>query len=113
MSTIKHIRLTIFQMDQKEFAKAVGVNQSTVSKWERGATLTLKNVVGLRRAAIDLGLPWSDELLFSEPDTTRIRRQELELEARKKRDELEAKMKTIRPLQDSLRAVEAELEALG
>ncbi len=64
MNTIKHIRKTVFDMTQAEFAVIAGVKQSSVSRWERGVQPSLEEMRAIRKAAIDMNLPWDDAMFF-------------------------------------------------
>lgn len=67
MNAIKHIRKNVFEMTQAQFAEAVGVMQSTVSRWENGVEPDRADLVAIRSVAMDRGFPdWSDDLLFVE-----------------------------------------------
>lgn len=71
-----HIRTELFQMTQAEFAAALGVDQSTVSRWEQGKlSPDLEDAAKIRRMARNKkrveewkkrGVEWSDSLLFGE-----------------------------------------------
>lgn len=67
MNAIKHIRKNVFDATQQEFAAIAGVQQSTVSRWERGVALTLDEMRRIRQAAFDRGVAWSDDWFFSTP----------------------------------------------
>lgn len=66
MSTIRKIRVDLFQMKQPDFAAAIGVSQGTVSRWERGMDPSLSQLSNIRDAALARGLDWNDSLFFSE-----------------------------------------------
>lgn len=48
---MKKIRTDKFKMTQAEFARAVGVNQSTVNRWEKGSLPSLEQVPKIVSAA--------------------------------------------------------------
>lgn len=51
MTNMKKIRTDKFKMTQAEFARAVGVNQSTVNRWEKGSLPSLEQVPKIVSAA--------------------------------------------------------------
>jgi transcriptional regulator with XRE-family HTH domain len=65
MNAIKAIRKHVFGVTQIEFAEIAGVKQSSVSRWEAGVAPTLDEMAAIRRAAVERGLPWSDEFFFT------------------------------------------------
>jgi DNA-binding transcriptional regulator YiaG len=67
MSTIRHIRKHVFQMNQADFAARIGVMQSTVSRWENGTEPDRADLMNIRAAAASAGLPWDDAWLFDTP----------------------------------------------
>ena len=42
---LKYVRVFIMEMNQNEFAKAIGATQTSVSKWENGKNLIPTNVL--------------------------------------------------------------------
>jgi transcriptional regulator with XRE-family HTH domain len=68
MNAIKNIRENVFKMKrQQEFADAIGVDQSAVSRWERGASPSLEAMAAIRGAAQKRRLRWNDKLFFEAP----------------------------------------------
>lgn len=73
-NALTHIRTEMFQMTQAQFASALGVDQSTVSRWEQGKlSPDLTAVARIRALANEKkrdfkkrGVKWSDALLFGE-----------------------------------------------
>lgn len=66
MNAIRHIRKNVFRLKQQEFAAIAGVQQSTVSRWERGeASPSLDEMAAIREAAKLRRLRWSDGLFFA------------------------------------------------
>lgn len=71
MNAIRHIRKNVFRLKQQEFAAIAGVQQSTVSRWERGeASPSLDEMAAIREAARGKR-GWSDKLFFEAPDLVR------------------------------------------
>lgn len=67
MNTIWHIRKNVFGVRQSEFAALAGVQQSTVSRWERGeGSPSLQEMSAIRAAAHDRGHEWNDRWFFEE-----------------------------------------------
>ncbi|WP_293862338.1 helix-turn-helix domain-containing protein [uncultured Alsobacter sp.] len=64
MSPIKNIRVNLFKLTQPEFARVIGVDQGTVSRWERGMDPTLGQALKIKEAALARGLEWDSDLLF-------------------------------------------------
>ncbi|WP_442872846.1 helix-turn-helix transcriptional regulator [Aurantimonas sp. C2-3-R2] len=71
MSPIKRIRLHVFKLKQKDFADLAGVQQSTVSRWEAGTSLSWPEMQRIREAASKAGIRWDDKWFF-EPAPERI-----------------------------------------
>ena len=68
MNPIKHIREQVFKMKrQQEFADAIGVDQSAVSRSERGASPSLEAMAAIRSEALRRKLRWNDKLFFEAP----------------------------------------------
>ncbi|WP_173995079.1 helix-turn-helix transcriptional regulator [Agrobacterium tumefaciens] len=67
MNEIRHIRKDLFKVSQAEFAAALGVAQSTVSRWERGVPPSLDEMKEIRSVAIERGIDWSDSYFFCPP----------------------------------------------
>lgn len=42
---LKYVRVFIMDMNQKDFAIAVGATQTSISKWENGKTLISTNIL--------------------------------------------------------------------
>lgn len=64
MSTIRHIRKTVFNVSQSEFAAIAGVTQATVSRWENGVSPSLDEMKAIRDAALSRDLAWDDSIFF-------------------------------------------------
>jgi len=67
MNALRHIRKTIFQVTQAEFALIAGVTQATVSRWENGVAPSLDEMQAIRRAAAERDIDWDDRLFFETP----------------------------------------------
>lgn len=66
MSQIKYIRENVFKMKrQQDFADAIGVDQSAVSRWENGGSPSLEAMTAIREAAKARKIRWNDSLFFS------------------------------------------------
>ena len=51
MSQMKHIRENLFGMTQAQFAEAVGVHQSSVTRWDRGSMPRVEHLAKIIDAA--------------------------------------------------------------
>jgi len=61
------IRKRVFGMSQAEFARALDVSQSTVSRWETGALEpSRQEMAAVRDLASSRGVTWSDRWFFDE-----------------------------------------------
>jgi transcriptional regulator with XRE-family HTH domain len=69
MNALLYIRKYIFRLNQSEFARAVGVGQSSVSRWDRGAAPSLPEMQRIREAAMRRGIDWDDRWFFRPPDS--------------------------------------------
>lgn len=68
MNAITHIRKNIFGTTQAKFATALNVNQSTVSRWERGELVpSLNELAAIRALADTKKIKWSDAWFFDPP----------------------------------------------
>ena len=68
MNPILHIRKNVFRLKQRDFADVVGVQQSTISRWERGESFpTLNEMHSIRAAARERGKRWQDRWFFEPP----------------------------------------------
>lgn len=68
MTSLRHIRKSIFAVTQAEFARIAGVTQATVSRWERGElTPNLGEMQKIRTEALARNLEWRDTLFFARP----------------------------------------------
>ncbi len=72
MTPLQYIRLYVFRVDQPEMAKILGVNQSTIWKWEspdpeKRISITEKNMRKYREAAKERELPFHDSWFFETP----------------------------------------------
>jgi transcriptional regulator with XRE-family HTH domain len=68
MNAIRHIRKNVFRLRQQDFAAIAGVQQSTVSRWEKGeAAPSLDEMAAIRDAARARRLRWNDRLFFETP----------------------------------------------
>lgn len=69
MTPIAHIRKAVLKMSQVEFASLAGVNQSTVSRWERGQLRpTHEEMQRIRAEALRREIVWSDGWFFVVPE---------------------------------------------
>lgn len=67
MNVMRRIREHIFGVSQNEMARIVGVNQSTVSRWESGTHMPLSpQLAKIRREAKRRSLLWDDSWFFEE-----------------------------------------------
>ena len=65
MNAMAKIRKTVFNMPQAAFADAVGVNQSTISRWESGHLHPGRpEMEAIRELAAGLDVLWSDSWFF-------------------------------------------------
>lgn len=63
-----YIRKRILQMRQAEFADALNISQSTVSRWETGALEpSRQEMSAIRALATSKGIEWNDGWFFDEP----------------------------------------------
>ncbi|MBZ9794329.1 helix-turn-helix domain-containing protein [Mesorhizobium sp. ES1-4] len=63
------LRLSIFHATQTEMAAIAGVNQSQVSRWERGVRRpSLREMERIRAEALRRDLPWDDRWFFEVPE---------------------------------------------
>jgi transcriptional regulator with XRE-family HTH domain len=67
MNALRHIRKSVFQVTQTEFAALAGVAQSSVSRWENGMVPSLEEMQAIRKAAVARGLAWDDSWFFEVP----------------------------------------------
>jgi DNA-binding transcriptional regulator YiaG len=68
MLPIGHIRNSIFQVTQAEFAALAGTSQATVSRWEKGELApNTVNLERIRRAASERQIEWHDSWFFNLP----------------------------------------------
>ncbi|HEU4682969.1 MAG TPA: hypothetical protein VFS39_00520 [Nitrospira sp.] len=68
MSPMQNIRVNIFKKRQAEFAALIGVNQSTVSRWDNGVEPDRADLAAIRDAASREGIEWKDEWFFERPE---------------------------------------------
>jgi transcriptional regulator with XRE-family HTH domain len=63
MNALTHIRTGLFRIEtQKEFADLIGVEQSTVSRWEKGATPDFANIRRIQTLAAERSIQCPDAL---------------------------------------------------
>jgi transcriptional regulator with XRE-family HTH domain len=68
VSPITHIRTKVFDCPTQEaFAKLIGCQQSTVSRWESGMEPDRASLARIREVAIERGIQWDDSLFFEVP----------------------------------------------
>lgn len=67
MNPIKHIRKNVLKMKQHEFAAVAGVNQATVSRWEKGELVPSLSEMAAIRAQAQGKRGWNDRLFFEAP----------------------------------------------
>jgi len=68
MHPIEHIRKVILGVNQADFAAIAGVNQATVSRWEKGELEPRReDLAKIRHAARERGLIWDDSWFFEPP----------------------------------------------
>jgi DNA-binding transcriptional regulator YiaG len=69
MLPISHIRNSIFQVTQAEFAALAGTSQATVSRWEKGELMpNSANLDRIRQAAQANNIAWNDSWFFVTPE---------------------------------------------
>lgn len=62
------IRLQLLRLTQIEMACVAGVNQSTVSRWERGQLEPSRSEMdAIRQLAAERGIEWDDRWFFEGP----------------------------------------------
>lgn len=67
-SPITHIRTKVFDCaTQEAFAKLIGRQQSTVSRWENGMEPDRASLARIREVAIERGIHWDDRWFFEVP----------------------------------------------
>jgi transcriptional regulator with XRE-family HTH domain len=65
MNQLERIRRVVFGVTQAAMAEIAGVQQSTVSRWEKGLRApTQRQLQRIRNEAIRRGLPWDDRWFF-------------------------------------------------
>lgn len=69
MNAMRHIRKDIFRVSQTGFAKIIGVNQASISRWENGVAPSLEDMRAIRKAAARHGIPWDDRWFFDLEDS--------------------------------------------
>lgn len=69
MNAWTHIRKNVFGMTQAEFADRVGVHQSTVCRWEKGALKPSQaEMEKVRALARERGIRWKNDWFFEAPE---------------------------------------------
>ena len=69
MNPLTHIRKNVFGHTQADFADALGVSQSTISRWEKGELCpSLEEMRVIRDLATKRDLGWSDLWFFETPE---------------------------------------------
>lgn len=65
---MKYIRTKVFGVNQTDFAELAGVDQTAVSRWERGwRAPTHASQIRIRQAASERRLQWSDSWFYEVP----------------------------------------------
>lgn len=65
MHPLQAVRKNVFDLSQESFAKALGVNQSTVSRWENGTLEPSRSEMeGIRGLARQRNVKWDDRWFF-------------------------------------------------
>lgn len=65
---IEHIRRVVFDVSQSAFAEIAGTTQPSVSRWEQGLQEPDRSeMIRIRNAAVERGLPWDDSMFFEIP----------------------------------------------
>ena len=65
MNQMERIRRVVFRATQAKMAAIAGVQQGTVSRWERGQLVpTQREMQRIRDEAIRSGLAWDDRWFF-------------------------------------------------
>jgi DNA-binding transcriptional regulator YiaG len=68
VNPIRHIRKTVLDLSQVEFAAIAQVTQGTVSKWENGELDPNRDEMArIRALAKDRGIDWQDSWFFETP----------------------------------------------
>lgn len=68
MNPIRAIRLHVFRCSQSDLARATGIRQSVISRWESGILdPRLADAARIRAEAMKRGLPWNDGWFFEPP----------------------------------------------
>lgn len=69
MNPLAYVRNHVFKLSQLEFAKLVGVNQSTVSRWEAGRLDPSRSEMeAIRKLAAERQVSWDDRWFFEVPE---------------------------------------------
>ena len=69
MTPLQHIRKNVFQLAQVEFAVALEVNQSTISRWERGESEpSRQEMLGIKKLAQARNIEWDDQWFWKVPE---------------------------------------------
>ena len=68
MHPMAHLRKNIFELSQRDFAAAIGVNQSTVSRWEAAELEPSRSeMAAIRALAERRAIEWHDRWFFEAP----------------------------------------------
>ena len=69
MTPLQHIRKKVFHLAQAEFAAVLQVNQSTISRWERGESEpSRQEMLAIRSLAESQGIEWDDQWFWQVPE---------------------------------------------
>ncbi len=71
MNPVSHIRKSILRQTQAGLAKALGVTQPTVQRWEKEGSFPSDHQFAIREMGKKARMDWSDSWFFEVPEDMR------------------------------------------